>query len=87
VSRRKKKRGPRVVGLLIILALAVTAALLWRWVESPGAAPETVRALPVRVPSLAPASRPPGQLPEEFSAAERQRLEEVLRQKNRGAPR
>jgi hypothetical protein len=87
VSRRKKKRGVWAVGLLAMLALAATAALLWRWTQSPAAAPETVRALPFPAPSLDPQSGAPGQVPEEFSAAERQRLEEVLRQKNRGAQR
>jgi hypothetical protein len=74
VKRRKKKRGTLVVGLLAIAAVALTAGLLWRWVVHPAASPDTVHDRPT-------------QQSEEFSAAERRRLENILRQKKPEAQR
>ena len=77
-----------LVGLLAVAALALAAAVIWRWVGSPLALPESVRTtLPVPAPTLAAPSSQPGRGHEEFSAAERQRLEDILRQKNAGAQR
>jgi hypothetical protein len=88
VKRRKKKRGTLVVGLLAIAAVALTAGLLWRWVVHPAASPDTVHetpALPAR--AVAPPNDRPTQQSEEFSAAERRRLENILRQKKPEAQR
>lgn len=86
MKRRKKKRAKLVVGLLAIAAFALTAGLLWRWVVQPSQ--ETVHetsALPA--PAVAPPNDRATQQPEEFSAAERHRLENILRQKKPEAQR
>ena len=88
MRRRKKKRGRLLLGLLAVVAVALAAAVIWRCVGSPLALPEAVRTtLPIPAPTLAAPSSQPGQGREEFSAAERQRLEDILRQKNAGAQR
>ena len=87
MRRRKKKRGRLVVWLLAVVALALTAGLLWRWVGIPAAAPDALRATPLVPARAAAPTTHPAQEHEEFSAAERQRLEDILRQKKAGAPR
>jgi hypothetical protein len=83
VSRRKKDRTSLVAGLLAIVALAVTAAVLWRWVSPP---PERAT-LPVPAARVSTPGNPVAQTGEDFSAAERRRLDDILRQKSRGEQR
>jgi len=69
---------------MVLLALAVsvlTAALLWRWRAQPPVSPEAAGSGALgATPLPGPASQ------EEFSAAERQRLDDILRRRNKGAP-
>jgi hypothetical protein len=81
VSKRKADRTSLAAGLLAIIALAVTAAVLWRWVSP---APEGPT-LPVPPASLMTPGDPTAQAGEDFSAAERQHLDEILRGKSRDA--
>jgi hypothetical protein len=88
VRRRKKKGHPLLVGLLVGAALAFAATWLWRWSNSAPVVPTAVN-----VPLSTPAQivTPPGSqaMPqhEDFSATERQKLEDILRKKNPGAQR
>ena len=86
MSGRKKKHSTLLVRLLAFVAAAVAVGLVWRWAGSPSAPPDAVRA---PLPTAARAVEAPGRQPaqEEFSAAERQRLEDILRQKKAGAQR
>jgi hypothetical protein len=70
-----------------VAAVALSAAVLWRWVALPPAPPgtDTIHALHATPLARAASASPAAQ--EEFSAAERRRLDEILREKNMGAPR
>ncbi len=87
MSRRKKRRRTSLVVLLAVAACALTAAMLWRWRALPPVLPgtDTMGALHATPPV---GTAPAGQAAqEEFSAAERQRLDDILRRKDRGAAR
>lgn len=82
-AKRKKQRARLVARLLALVSLAFTAALLWRWVWTVPAPPDSLRTavpLPAQTPT-APGTPPPPQH-EEINTAERQDLEKILRQKN-----
>jgi hypothetical protein len=81
MSRRRRKRRTSLAVLLTLVALALTAGLLWRWIAFPPVPPEveTPRTL-----HTAPGSQPAA---EEFSPSERQRLDDILRQKKAAAVR
>lgn len=87
MSRRKKKRRMSLVILLAVAALALTTAVLWRWVALPPALPAADTSHALHATPLAGAASASPAAPEEFSAAERQRLDDILRQKNMGARR
>jgi hypothetical protein len=78
VRKRQRRRRRAFVGLLAFGALALTAAALWRWLRS---APTPTERLVV------PGATPAAAAVDEFSAAERQRLEAILQQKNPEAQR
>jgi hypothetical protein len=82
VRKRKDRRAALLARLLALAALAVSAALLWRWVAT---TPPDIAPSPLPI-AAAPNSQPaePG---EDFSAAERRRLDDILRQKSGAARR
>jgi len=83
VSKRKKKRGRRVVRLVALVSLTLAAALLWRWVWTVPAAPDSLRtAVPLPARTLTAPGAQPAPQHEEINAVERQALENILRQKH-----
>jgi hypothetical protein len=78
-AARSRTRGQLVAGLILVSALALVAVYVWRGMRA-----SSSRFVPEEhpVPSVGPRSPSPD-TGEEFSEAERHRLEEIL--KRRGA--
>jgi hypothetical protein len=87
VSRRKKRRTSLVVLLAVAAVATVAAAVLWRWRALPPLLHGTDHMGGLHANPAAGATPAGQEAQEEFSAAERQRLDDILRRKNRGAPR
>jgi hypothetical protein len=81
-ERRKKRRARLATRLLVLVSLALTAALVWRWWTVP-APPDSLRtAVPIPAQTLKGPDARPRPEHEEINTVERQALEDILRQKN-----
>jgi hypothetical protein len=88
VSKRKQKRARLAARLVALMSLALTAALLWRWVSTVPAPSDSLRtALPMPAQTLTAPGTQPQPEHEELNTVERQSLENILRQKNAAARR